>query len=202
MALPRFNLASSSRESSAFAPITREIVVLAFQLDEFIQSGHAYGQSIDTATRDIITRLVQSNFRPPTSTRSNRRARSGSTDPLQVGHHRQSSEPPPSWPENWAVDHPQLRQVIRRFEQATQGLLHDSTTPLGDDVDGPPSTGTTPPTSRNSNRTNQMNQMNQTNQAGHTAEQPRTMAQPAFTDAQRMELTALIAQTVAETIRA
>ena len=120
------NLATSSTP--------RDIVVQAWQLRDFISSGHQSSGLIDPTTRLVISHLTKDTFRPARSsssatTRQQRaRSRSSSLDPL--------AELQQTWPEDWAIDRTTVRLAVRSFEAATRDLRR-----LFED---PPSTGATP----------------------------------------------------------
>ena len=108
---------------------SREIITQAWQLRDFIASGHQSTSLIHQTTREVIQHLTRNTFRPArvlSSAKSARekraRSRSSSLDPLAQS----------TWPENWAIDRTSLRKAIRSFETATVKLRD------------PPSTGNTP----------------------------------------------------------
>ena len=119
-------MASSSHQNS----VSRDTVIVAFQLDEFINSGHIYAESIDELTRHVIFHLVKNNFRPAQQGRvlsaRDRRNRS-----------RSQSVEAPSWPSDWALDRSIFRGALSKFEKDTE--YHHR------QLQEPPSTGNTPP---------------------------------------------------------
>ena len=44
--------------------VSRDTIVLAFYLDEFLKIDYSYINFIDKFTRELISRLVTNNFRP------------------------------------------------------------------------------------------------------------------------------------------
>ena len=157
--------------------MTRDIVVLGWQLRDFLATGHQSGRLVDEGTRQIIKYLTKDTFRPPRiasqgSSRAQRaRSRSSSLDPL--------AELDQTWPEDWAVDRSVVRQAILDFKAATshiQRLLED-----------PPSTGTTPRASptRDQDHQAQVQQESQQNsqedsQAASTRQTSATSADEAI----------------------
>lgn len=107
------------------------MVIQAWQLRDFITTGHQSAGLIDPVTRKIIQHLTKDTFRParaptgqaiPTSTgpfsakaaaREQRaRSRSSSVDPL--GDLLQQT-----WPQDWAVDKAAVRSAIKSFQAVT-----------------------------------------------------------------------------------
>ncbi|KAL8697256.1 MAG: hypothetical protein Q9201_007217, partial [Fulgogasparrea decipioides] len=102
--------------------VNRKVAILAYQLNDFISTGHNFGHLIPDSTKQVIEELARKYFRPPSSTGQTfltgaRRARSSSLEPISEA---------PSWPSDWAVDKPLLRKAIKDFEQATQHLTAPS----------------------------------------------------------------------------
>lgn len=151
-------------------------MVLAFYLDEFIKTGHAYSDNISDDTRQLISEITSTNFRPPSITRGHS-SRSDSSSLNPRSQRSQSIEPPP-FPQDWAIDRGALRAALANFEAGTQDFISlvgqpsgrpvvagpsASSSSLGkrpatsstsntnpsnlDNPSGPPSTGNTPPTS-------------------------------------------------------
>ena len=114
-------------------PVARSTVILAFQLEEFLHSDHAYTNLIDENTRLLIDHIVKTNFRPPQISRglpsSAREERSRA---------RSNSVEAPSWPTSWALDRSIFRTALRTFEAGTEALRR---------LRDPPSTGASPHTS-------------------------------------------------------
>lgn len=97
----------------ASAIVDRDTLILAFQLQEFLGTRHAFTSNFDDVDRHIITYLVRQNFRPAQSIRSlssrDERARS-----------RSQSVEVRSWPTEWAVNVTAIRAAIARFRTGTQ----------------------------------------------------------------------------------
>ena len=85
---------------------------------DFIASGHKYSKIIDSVDRQVVEELTKDTFRPAraatsSSLREERaRSRSSSVDPLGE----------PTWPLDWSVDRPGLRQSIKAFQASTAEL--------------------------------------------------------------------------------
>lgn len=179
--------------ASAQNPVSRDTVILAFQIQEFLDSNHSHSDLIDERSRQLTQYLVTRNFRPqevrrelPTSAREDR-ARS-----------RSNSIGAPSWPSNWAVSKPHFRESLKKFSEGTRVLrrLHE-----------PPSTGATPHTTPDSSPpptpSNLSTGTGDTTRATSTSaeeearrktpEPPPKMA-TNFSEEQRNEMAAIIAQ--------
>ena len=108
------------------------MVIQAWQLRDFINSGHQSASLVDPTTRQIIDHLTRNTFRPArvvsSSLARDQRARSRSTsvDPLSEQQ---------TWPLDWAVDRTSVRSSVRAFQSATTQIRR---------LFDPPSTGTTP----------------------------------------------------------
>lgn len=116
----------------AILAASRETVVQAWQLRDFIKSGHQSGNLIDHITRKVIDHLTKDTFRPArtivSTVRDQRsRSRSASVDPLADLHQ--------TWPEDWAIDKASIRTSVRTFQEATTQIRR---------LFDPPSTGNTP----------------------------------------------------------
>lgn len=137
--------------------VSRETVVLSFQLHDFVETGHQYSSVVDEISLFIISLLVKDNFRPPrqprhTSARENRqRSRSSSLEPVSL---LDVDEFEPSWPSNWAVDRSLVRAAAVKFQQGTsvtrQRLLEPPSVPTSPSSSRPttPSGTSGPDTSR------------------------------------------------------
>ena len=113
---------------SALNPVSREIVILSFQLQEFLETKHSYTDDLlDEERRQILNHIITSNFRPPSVSRGVSSARDDRA--------RQRSTEPRSWPASWAVNKSSLRASLKTFDKGTEALRR---------LRDPPSTGKTP----------------------------------------------------------
>ena len=119
---------------TALNPVSRDVVILSFQLEEFLESNHAFGSLITEDLRQWIRQIVRSNFRPPSISRGI----SSTTAREDRSRARSHSVEAPSWPSNWAVDKSSLRASLKIFDKGTEALRK---------LQEPPSTGSTPGTS-------------------------------------------------------
>ena len=122
----------ASSTLSALNPVTRDIVVLSFQLQEFLETNHAYTDLLDESSRQLLKQVVTSNFRPPQISRGISSARD------QRARERSQSAEPRSWPASWAVDKSSFRTALNTFDKGTEALRR---------LQDPPSTGKAPRTS-------------------------------------------------------
>jgi len=179
---------------------SRDTVVLAFQLDEFIQSGHAFAGEVDDITRHIISHLIRRNFRPAQPLRS--------LNPREQRARLRSTEAP-SWPSDWAVNVTAFRAAITRFQAGTQATRQF--------LEAPASAGNTPPSSPPSSGQGPSSSSPNTSLSGHSTrqtsaeeaiyqrplgpnqrpQQSSTMANAGFNETQLTELRNLIASLVA-----
>ena len=119
-------------------PLSRETVVLAFYLNEFIKSGHAYSDNITEETRQLIQEVCVGNFRPASLKGKSKKDKTGDSSATGTrSRTRSQSVEPPLFPRDWAIDRAALRASLETFEADTRVLRQ-----------GPPSTGNTPPVSR------------------------------------------------------
>ena len=51
--------------SLALNPLSRDTIILAFQLEEFLQSDHAFVSLVTDDIKHLIAGVVRVNFRPP-----------------------------------------------------------------------------------------------------------------------------------------
>lgn len=126
-----FHYVKLASSRSALNPVTREIVILAFQYSDFLETDSSHTSLLDENIRQVIRQLTTTNFRPPEisrglpSARDERaRARSHSVEPR--------------WPTSWAIDKSELRSSLKIFRKGIEALRR---------LQDPPSTGTTPHTS-------------------------------------------------------
>lgn len=114
---------------SSSNPVSRDTVLLAFQLAEFLGTGHQFSSLFTDEIRQSISTIEKTNFRPPQISRGIRSARD------ERARTRSKSVETQSWPSLWALDRSAIRAALKTFEQGTHSLRR-----LWD----PPSTGETP----------------------------------------------------------
>ena len=109
-------------------PLSRDTVILTFQINEFIQTKHNFVTQvrIQDVVLEALAYVIKHNFCPPvqySGESSKHRTRSAETPE------------PRSWPANWAVDKSAFKQAVSQFEQGCRPLRR---------LFEPPSTGNTP----------------------------------------------------------
>lgn len=81
--------------------------MLAFQLQDFIETGHQHGGLVDEPTKALIKSITETTFRPPRPFVSLTRGTSTSQAAIQQ-----------LYPEEWAVDKPLFRKTLKQLKQS------------------------------------------------------------------------------------
>ena len=134
-------MASSASATSATNSVSRDTVVLAFYLDEFLKIDYSYTNLIDEPTQELISKLVTNNFRLLSISLGRTAAISSARDSRTRA--RSQSVELPVFPTDWALDRASLRIALATFYSSTQNLrrlLYNL-----------PSTGNIPPRSPTTN---------------------------------------------------
>lgn len=103
-------------------PVSRENVILLFQLQEFLEINHSFTSLLDEQARELLRQVVISNFRPSSVSR-------GISARDDRARRRSDSAEPRSWSSIWAIDKTLFRASVRTFEkgiEALRKLLQDS----------------------------------------------------------------------------
>ena len=119
-----YSSASAAFTFIKLASIQPQVFILAWQIRDFIDTGHQYQSIISTETREVVDFITKGTLRPPQPASTSSSSRSRSQSPNQ---------PRQTWPLDWAIDRPKLRLALKAFQHSTQKLHL------------PPSTGNTPP---------------------------------------------------------
>ena len=93
------------------ASVSRETVVLGFQILDFISTNHHYGSEASESFRERLEQFTSNQFRPPAPP-STSRTRAGSRS------RSDQSEEPPLFPGDWTIDKSQFRAALRKFKNA------------------------------------------------------------------------------------
>ena len=89
------------------ANIDRETVLLGFQIQDFLDTGHQNGIIVGARVRNKIIEATTGHYRLPSPEVSRTRStRSGTT------------EPSPTWPNDWAHDKALFREAVQTFKDA------------------------------------------------------------------------------------
>lgn len=119
----------TSNVFSSLNPVTRETVILAFQLSDFLETDHSFTRLFSENTRRLVFQVIENKLRPPQISRGISTARE------DRARARSQSVEAQTWPTSWAIDKSSLRSSLKLFEQNTRSLQR---------LEDPPSTGTTP----------------------------------------------------------
>ena len=118
--------------------VLRETATLAFQLSDFLATGHRHCARLDDISRHIIREIVKNNLRPAQPSRlltardNRQRARSQSLETQ-------------SWPSAWAVDKTAFRLAVVNFEEDTSVYRRRLQEPASTGNTPAPSPESTPP---------------------------------------------------------
>ena len=135
-------VASLASAASVTNSVSRDTVVLAFHLNKFLKTDHSYTNLINEPTRELISKLVTNNFRPPLISLGRIAAILSSARDSRARARSQSVELP-VFPTDWALDRASLRIALATFYSGTQNLQRL--------LYNPPSTGNIPPRSPTTN---------------------------------------------------
>ena len=121
----------SVRATLASSPIpenlvSRESVVLTFQLDKFIKTKHEYLDEFTPRAYNIINYIVSNTLRPATAAR---RKDSDLTERERRARQKSGSVEPPSYPTDWSIHRPAFRAALKAFDECTWDLRRSWDTP-------------------------------------------------------------------------
>ena len=152
------------------ANIDRETVLLGFQIQDFLDTGHQNGIIVGARVRNKIIEATTGHYRPPSPEVSRTRSTRSGTTGLS-----------PTWPNDWAHDKALFREAVQTFKHAA------NITDFGSPSKTPSKASKAPPRRPRTPPSFPVNNM-----AGDEGSSSGTTPQPAFNEQQITEMTAVI----------
>ena len=102
--------------------LTDKTVSLAFDIRDFQTTG-IHSEILDQQTKDLVTRVVTHELRPPRLRAQLPRLRSRSRTSASSASQDIGTAPAPSYPPEWVLDRSAFQQAVKEFRQGAEVLL-------------------------------------------------------------------------------